>query len=260
MAKTEFQCISRATSILLAVLRHPAVHLFMFLLGVAAIAIAIHILGLMANAIHRYPLGLESTWSISISEFYSQCKASDPDSWGYGTCSDMVGCYLDKVPELQKADMAIRSMLAALFPTVMVLISSDAKELVSQVLISPHRALATALFTVGTPAAMLQKLKPVQRGLLTGDGDPNSYERTWVIPIACITKGSHTLTWRSSWQRTLASSSLSATMLYGTWTVNVSTVVPWKCECPLGGFLASSLGVLRLDLNWQVRRDTRCSL
>lgn len=136
----------------------------------------------MADMIHRHPLGLETVWDIPIPEYYFLCKASDPAAWGFGACSDVIGCYMNQLPELYKADIAIGSTLASLLPTIMFLISSEAKELLPHALVSPHRALETALFTVGAPAAILRQLKPVQRGRRAGDRGLHSLERTWKFP------------------------------------------------------------------------------
>ncbi|MBE3045658.1 hypothetical protein IMZ48_24550 [Candidatus Bathyarchaeota archaeon] len=187
----------------------------------------------MADIIHRRPLGLE-TW---VPEMASACKTSDPASWAYGACSGLIDCCLNQMPELLKADAAIGSTLAALLPTIMVLISAEPGDLVPQALISPHRAVATALFTVGAPAALLRQLKPVQRGRLPDDRTPNGHERSWDIHVACITSMASYRHVATKLFADVCILSLAATMLHQAWRVNVSTVVPWKCECPLLVFL-----------------------
>lgn len=249
MAKRKLPRISCAITILLSILRHPAFYLFIFLLGLLAFILTIHFLSPMAEIIHRRPLGLETTWDLPTPDLYFVCRASDPASWGYGACSGLINCYLNKLSELHKADTAIGSTLATLLPTIMVLISTELNDLVPQALVSPHRALATALFTVGAPAVMLRQLKPVQRGRLQGDRTRDGHERTWDIPIACITsKESH----RHIAVKLVADMgilALAATMFYQAWLVNVSTVVPWKCECPLLIFIWPLLCILWLGFS-----------
>ena len=230
MSNMKLPHISHAFNIILSVLRHPSFYLAIFILGLISFSLTIHFLSPMADIIHRRPLGLETTW---VPEMASTCKTSDPASWAYGACSSLIDCCLNQMPELLKADAAIGSTLAALLPTIMVLISGEPGDLVPQALISPHRAVATALFTVGAPAALLRQLKPVQRGRLADSQTPNGHERSWDIHMACITSKTSYRHVATKIFMDVSILVVAATMLRQAWRVNVSTVVPWKCECPL---------------------------
>jgi len=159
------------------------------------------------------------------------CNGSDPASFDFGTCSNLISCVYDHLSSAYIAGLSSGTSIAALLPTILVLIGSSPLELVQLALVSPHRALATCCFGIGIPKGLFRHVQP----LYTQFSDANPLkptEREWVFPLPPAgSKG---------WHKSLAKIAidvviitLASIMLWRNYIINSYTMVPWRCEFSL---------------------------
>lgn len=198
----------------------------------------------------------------------SRCSGSDPKSFEFGTCSLLITCVYENLPEALKASLGSGTSIAALLPTILALIGefhssldlplpivphlhrwflgvckieecstlpvltpfqgSPPLELVQLALVSPHRALATCCFSIGLPSGLFRQLRPLHTQL--SNSNPREPRvREWTIPVPSLGA--------KRWLDMIAKLvvdvlilTLASIMLWRNWVVTSFTMVPWRCE------------------------------
>ncbi|KAH7317040.1 hypothetical protein B0I35DRAFT_434446 [Stachybotrys elegans] len=203
--------------------------LALYIALIVVFSLLIHYFSPLTNVFRRRPVGV--FWTDHDDPYYV-CRADDPASWEYGACSRLIGCYLDHFAEILKSDIATGATIAGLLPTILLATAAQPIDLISQALISPHRGLATAAFTIGFPTSLFDRLRSVHHG----PDNQRSNIRTWnvIIPVIGNRPFYHIAT-KLSMDIFIVGG--AAGMLYYNWTINNAVLVLWKCESPLLVFL-----------------------
>jgi hypothetical protein len=174
--------------------------------------------------ISRYPGGSKNVY---VNDLGPKCNAKDPDSWGYGACSDLIRCIFQGLTDIQKSDTAIGTTILGLLPSIMLNAAAQPQDIVQLALISPLRGIATAAFTVGFSSGVFERLKPM--GFISTEDT----EKTWNIPLAHL---GHEWSWKHFCFKILADVIIvtsAGIMLWQTWLVNSAVLVQWLCQSPL---------------------------
>ncbi|KAH6637194.1 hypothetical protein F5144DRAFT_569883 [Chaetomium tenue] len=164
-----------------------------------------------------------------LKEVSDTCHGNDPAQFLYHQCSEFINCFLHNTSEVLKADMAVGTTLVSLLPTILLLIAKPPMDLVQQGLISPHRALAMACFSIGLPQQMFSKLRPVLPGFWKLEGKEANRTRVLEIPVPIPTKRPF-LPFASRVFTDFVVLACAGVMLWRTWAVSSWVMVPWKCE------------------------------
>lgn len=185
----------------------------------------------MADKIRRWPGDPNSRPYLLAGRL---CNASDPSSWEIYSCTRLLDCVLDNVSEIQKSDIAIGSTIAGLLPTILMFAAARPNELIPQALVSPHRAIATAAFSIGVPLSIFEGLRPLRWWRRRGRRiSSRQLSRTWYISLGGITPRAsyiHVLVKLLADGIILAALSV---MLWQFWDINGTVAVQWKCEAPI---------------------------
>ncbi|KAI9756644.1 MAG: hypothetical protein M1815_003185 [Lichina confinis] len=86
-------------------------------------------------------------------------KYGGPPGFGFGRCPKLIECVLSESSEATKAGMAAGTSIAALIPTILVLVGAGPSELIRLSFMSPIRAIATCLFGVGLPSNLFEHIQ-----------------------------------------------------------------------------------------------------
>jgi hypothetical protein len=101
-------------------------------------------------------------------------------------------------------------------------------------LVSPHRALATAAFSIGTPLKLLSQLSPLTPGF-----KPRKTEtkRIWSVSFAAMTETASKRHLAVKLVADIIIGGVTAIVLWQYWIINGGAMNQWKCESPLLVFL-----------------------
>jgi hypothetical protein len=105
--------------------------------------------------------------------------------------------------------------------------AAQPEEIVKTALMSPHRGILIAAFSVGIYTSIFRRLSPL-------DSTPDdAVEKTWVIKTARFTKQ---LSWRHLLCKLISDVvvlSLTRPMLWQNWIVNSAVLIQWLRESPI---------------------------
>lgn len=109
-------------------------------------------------------------------------------------------------------------------------------ELVKQGLVAPHRAIATACFSIGLPKRLFSRLRPVRPHFWAFKGNEAERRMQWEVAIPLVSSDKRWVAIACRLAADLVIMSCVGIMLWRSWVINTWTMVSWKCETPMMQF------------------------